>query len=348
MRYPSIKYLLPYTVIPLAFLSFASGGLWSYSIPVYTFVLIPIIDVVLPKDTYNFNEEEKKSANSNMLYSYILYGLVPLQYIFLFLFLEGVTNPECTIFEIIGMTLGMGIISGNLVNLAHELGHRKNRFKQFLAKVSLMQILMMDFFIYHNNVHHKWVATEKDPASAKKGDNFYVFLFKDIFGSASAAWNVEARRLYRKGHSSFSWANQVLQYYLCEFIFLALVTWLFAWQGLVFTLICSFFAHFVLSQLNFIQHYGLRRKLKENGNYERPNLGHSWNSPSFWSSAMLFTLPRHSDHHFKSSIPYQTLTQYEDSPHHPYGYPTMMILCLIPPLWYKIMDPILEKRAALT
>jgi len=169
MRYPAIKYLLPYSAVPFAFLSFVLGGYWSYSIPLYAFIFIPIMDCVLPMDTYNFTKEEEEKAKSDMFYTFILYGLVPLQYLFLYMYLNAVTNPTVTWFEIVGMTLSMGVISGNIVNLAHELGHRKNMFKQFMAKLSLMQILMMDFFIYHNHVHHRWVGTENDPASAKRG-----------------------------------------------------------------------------------------------------------------------------------------------------------------------------------
>ena len=340
MRYSAIKYLLPYTAVPFAILSFVLGGYWSYSIPIYAFIFIPLIDFILPEDVYNFTKEEEDKAKSNMFYTFILYGLVPLQYIFLYLYLSAVTSPTITLFEIIGMTLGMGVISGNIVNLAHELGHRKNMFKQFMAKLSLMQILMMDFFIYHNHIHHRWVGTENDPGSAKRGENFYYFFAKDVIGNTIGAWRVEVKRLANKNYPPITWANQLLQYSICQGVFLYIILHFFGFSGLAYTLICSFFAHFVLSQLNYIQHYGLRRKKNKNGKYEKVSDNHSWNNPSFWSSAMLFTLPRHSEHHNKASIPYQILKELEYAPRHPFGYPTMMILCLIPPLWFYIMNPL--------
>ena len=343
MKYPAIKYLLPYSAVPLVYLSFTMGGLWSYSIVLYAFIFIPLMDVLLPMDTYNFTKEEESTHKKKNIYTFFLYGLIPLQYIFLYVYLNAVTNPTVTLLEIVGMTLGMGVISGNIVNLAHELGHRKNMFKQIMAKLSLMQILMMDFFIYHNHTHHKWVATDKDPGSADRGENFYSFFIKDVFGNVVSAWKVEVKRLNGKNYPPITWANQLIQYSICQGLFLYVILYFYGMEGLMFTSICSLFAHFVLSQLNYIQHYGLRRKKRVNGKYEKPGLEHAWNNPSFWSSAMLFQLSRHSDHHYKASIPYQVLKDYKGSPRHPFGYPLMMIIALIPPLWFKVVDPSLDE-----
>jgi alkane 1-monooxygenase len=39
-----------------------------------------------------------------------------------------------------------------------------------------------------------------------------------------------------------------------------------------------------------------------------------------------------------ASKPYQLLNQYEDSPQLPNGYPGMILLALIPSLWFKLMN----------
>ncbi|NNC61176.1 MAG: hypothetical protein HKO11_02485, partial [Eudoraea sp.] len=54
---------------------------------------------------------------------------------------------------------------------------------------------------------------------------------------------------------------------------------------------------------------------------------------------ILYELTRHSDHHYISSKKYQVLDCHEDSPQMPFGYPTSMVLSLIPPLWFSIMNP---------
>ena len=40
----------------------------------------------------------------------------------------------------------------------------------------------------------------------------------------------------------------------------------------------------------------------------------------------------------------QILENKTDSPQLPYGYPTSIILSLFPPLWFKIMNPIINLK----
>jgi alkane 1-monooxygenase len=40
---------------------------------------------------------------------------------------------------------------------------------------------------------------------------------------------------------------------------------------------------------------------------------------------------------------YQTLRHFDESPQMPTGYPGMMLLALVPPLWFYIMDREIEK-----
>jgi alkane 1-monooxygenase len=69
---------------------------------------------------------------------------------------------------------------------------------------------------------------------------------------------------------------------------------------------------------------------------------HSWNSDHLLGRLLLFELSRHSDHHYKASKPYQLLNSWEESPQMPTGYPGMMLLTLIPPIWFSIMNRKIE------
>ena len=57
---------------------------------------------------------------------------------------------------------------------------------------------------------------------------------------------------------------------------------------------------------------------------------------------MLFHLQRHSDHHAYAARPYQVLRHFEESPQLPYGYTMMILMSLVPPIWFKIMNKQLE------
>lgn len=54
---------------------------------------------------------------------------------------------------------------------------------------------------------------------------------------------------------------------------------------------------------------------------------------------MLFELTRHSDHHYLASRPYQVLRHFEEAPQMPAGYPAMVLLATVPPLWFAVMNP---------
>jgi alkane 1-monooxygenase len=58
---------------------------------------------------------------------------------------------------------------------------------------------------------------------------------------------------------------------------------------------------------------------------------------------MLYELTRHSDHHYKANRKYQVLRYFEESPELPLGYPASMVLSLIPPLWFSVMNPQIKK-----
>ena len=56
----------------------------------------------------------------------------------------------------------------------------------------------------------------------------------------------------------------------------------------------------------------------------------------------LFHLQRHSDHHAFPQRRYQVLRHYDEAPQLPTGYSGMYLLALVPPLWFKVMNPRVE------
>ena len=87
----------------------------------------------------------------------------------------------------------------------------------------------------------------------------------------------------------------------------------------------------------------MMRKEVSPGVYEKVNPNHSWNANFIYSNYFLFQLQRHADHHMYATKNYQLLNAHQDSPQLPNGYPAMVILTLIPPLWYAVMNKRLEQ-----
>ena len=130
----------------------------------------------------------------------------------------------------------------------------------------------------------------------------------------------------------------MFQFQLIQFAFAILIYYLFGLQILFYFLIAAFIGILTLETVNYIEHYGLQRKINNKGNYERIKPHHSWNSNHPIGRIMLFELSRHSDHHYNSLRKYQILKHHKDTPQMPTGYPGMMILALVPPLWFYVMN----------
>ena len=130
----------------------------------------------------------------------------------------------------------------------------------------------------------------------------------------------------------------MLQFQLIQFTFAMLIYYLFGLQILLYFFISAFIGILTLETVNYIEHYGLQRKANNKGNYERIKPHHSWNSNHPLGRIMLFELSRHSDHHYNSLRKYQILKNHENTPQMPTGYPGMMILALIPPIWFYVMN----------
>jgi alkane 1-monooxygenase len=250
----------------------------------------------------------------------------------------------------VGFLLSMMSFTSNGINVAHELGHKKSYLARFHAKLNLMTTCYMHFYIEHNRGHHVHVATPLDPATSKKNQTFYAFWLQTVIGSFKSAWKIEKERLAKKNIPFFNIIeNEILKAIILPLLWITCMTIILSfWVGSfvyivpLFFFSQSFLAFSSLEAVNYIEHYGMLRKEIAPNKYERVNPLHSWNSNHFISNLMLFQLQRHSDHHAYASRPYQVLRHFEESPQLPFGYPVMIIMALIPPLWFKVMNKRLE------
>ena len=340
-----LKYLFAYTV-PLATLfSIFSDGIMTFITPIYTFVFIPLLEIILKDKDFSSNYSEKQIENklTNKIFDYLLYGNIPLVFIILFSGIYILSNNSLMMYEIIGITLSLGILlATNAINVAHELGHRKSIFERTLSKLLLIPCLYMHFYLEHNFGHHKNVATPEDPATSKHNQTVYSFWITSVFNQYLNAWDIQKDILDRSNKGFLSISNDMIWYHLIQFGYLFLVYNFFGLQGLIYAIICGIISFLFLETINYIEHYGLVRKKLPTGRYERVQPHHSWNSNHIIGRIVLYELTRHSDHHYKSSKKYQVLENKQSSPQLPYGYPTSILIALFPPLWFKIINPRLK------
>jgi len=314
-------------------------GFVTYAPFIEAYIFVPLIELFLAPSEKNLSDAQEEMIKDDWIYDLLLYLCLPILYFLLWTFLESMLQPNLTVFDKVGRIISMGLLCGSFgINIGHELGHRNKIYEQFFAKLFLLTSLYMHFFIEHNRGHHKKVSTNEDPSSARYGENIFFFWFRSITTGYISSWNLEFNRLRRSNKSIFSFTNQMLQFQFIQTGFVILIFYLFGLEVLIYFLISAFIGVLTLETVNYIEHYGLERKRKENGNYERIKPYHSWNSNHPIGRIMLFELSRHSDHHYNSSRKYQVLKHHNHTPQMPTGYPGMMILAILPPLWFFIMN----------
>ena len=333
------KYLSPLSFYVLAYLSFSLHGWFTWLPLIYAWVLIPLSELFLPVNDKNLDAAEKEMAKQHHWYDYMLYLLVLCQYAALLYFLCSMKETGLSVWETCGRILSMGLLCGTFgINVAHELGHRVNKYEQLMAKTLLATSLYMHFFIEHNKGHHKNVATPEDPSSARYNETVYRFYFRTIVFSYVSAWKIANADCRKKGRAITGLHNEMLQ---AQFIQLALILAIYYFFGLVvllYFIAASCIGILLLETVNYIEHYGLQRKQTAAGSFERTMPWHSWNSNHVLGRIMLFELSRHSDHHYLASKKYQLLDHHQNAPQLPTGYPGSMILSLVPPLWFYVMN----------
>ena len=344
MNPKALKYLAPIPVYILAFFAFFLHGWFTWGPMIYAWVLIPLAELFIRQDARNMDAGEEELAKKDRIYDYMLYLVVPLQYTALLYFLFSMKESGLAWWEIMGRIWTMGLLCGTFgINVAHELGHRVNRFEQFLAKSLLLTSLYIHFFIEHNRGHHKHVATPQDPGSARYNEPIYSFYFRTVILSYLSAWRIANEEMRKSNLPVFHLRNEMLQAQLIQIAFVILLFLLFGWAITLYFLIAASIGALLLETVNYIEHYGLQRLKTMEGKYERALPRHSWNSNHLLGRLMLFELSRHSDHHYMASRKYQLLKHHEDAPQLPTGYPGSMLLSLVPPVWFRIMNKRIRK-----
>lgn len=334
-----LKYLIAYIAPIAAFLGIYYKGVWSFGSIYVGFVMIPILEQFLRKSPGNIAHEEEANRSKRVLFDWLLYFNIPMLYALIVYYFITIQEGGLAFYEQLGLTMNVGLIVGTVgINVAHELGHRSNIWEQRMAKWLLLTALYQHFFIEHNRGHHKHVGTDDDPATARYNENVYAFWIRSISGAYRNAWKLERDRLNKEGKQFWSWQNEMVRFLLTQFLYLSGIALFFTPYMVLYAVGIAVVGILLLESVNYIEHYGLRRKKLDSGYYERVQPWHSWNSDHELGRIFLYELTRHSDHHYKASRKYQILRHFDDSPQLPLGYPASIIVSLLPPIWFGMMN----------
>lgn len=343
-KYAYSTLTVPSLLVLLAYKSFDWFELYTLSafMPVLVmFVGYGFMDLLVGRDPSNPSDDMMPKLNKEWLYTFYLFLCLPL-YIATLVFGAHVFtyNEHLTPLGQFGWALSIGSVGSILaVTAGHELVHRSNRLESTVGGILYSLVCYGNFKIEHVRGHHVNVATPHDNSTAKFGQSLYAFIPRAVYRNIRDAWKLEAERLARAGYGPLNIRNEMIWWTSLSVLAAAAFYVGFGMQGTIFFLVSSAWAFLVLETANYVQHYGLRRNQNPDGSYESIKKEHSWNSNFVLSNLSMFQLQRHSHHHANAKVPYQSLRHYDDCPQLPAGYPLMMLISCVPPLWRRIMDP---------
>ena len=317
---------------------------WILFFPlVFYYFFVPLLDFLIGEDTSNPPESSIEDLEADVYYRWITYATIPILWIAVIFNCIFLCTFSLNPFEWLATVMTTGSVLGFGLNVSHELGHKLQTVPRKVALFNTALGAYGHFSIEHNRGHHRHVSTPEDPASSKMGENIYQFACREMPGAAIRAWRLEADRLQRLNKSVWHFENEILQA-LC--LSTGVYGCLIGFYGLDMVLVLipvAIWGAFQLTSANYVEHYGIQRLKTANGNYENCQPHHSWNSNHLVSNLVLFQLQRHSDHHTHPGRSYQSLRDFPELPRLPSGYFGMFFLAYLPPLWYRVMDPLLIK-----
>lgn len=337
----ALPFWLSLGLLPCVWLAATHGGWALLLLPLYGWVLLPLLDLVLG---LNRDNPDTDTPDRDLFwYRLITLAWAPVQAIVLYTSLWWVTHSNVlALWEKLGLFFGIGIMSGAVgIVYAHELMHQKNRAERWLGDLLLAMVLYSYYRTEHLLVHHRYVATPRDAVSARYNEGFHGFFLRVLAEGPGSAWRAERQMLARAGRGPFHRSNPFWRYGALMALALSLAFIAGGWAGVGFFAFQALVAVWQLELVDYIEHYGLTRKHLGDGKYEHIRPHHSWNAAHKATNWFLINLQRHSDHHYKPDRRFPLLQTYseDEAPQLPHGYPVMTALALIPPLWFRVMNP---------
>lgn len=332
-------------LVPMALVDALRLGSWADAPNVFAFWpvfvvygIITALDYAIGVDT----SHPASDARDIAAYRWIALATLPVQWLMLWWAAGIFTQQGFNLIGKLGWIFSVGVVSGIVaITAAHELIHKSSKLEQWVGGILLSTVCYGGFKIEHIYGHHVHVSTPEDASSARFGQSVYHFLPRAIVRNHLNAWRLENARLRR--HKRPLWHHEMLRWNGLSVAFAAVAYWAFGWAGVVFFVGQSVVAFCELEVINYVEHYGLERQRTEQG-YERVQPIHSWNSSYRLINYFLLNLARHSDHHAHAARRYQELRHFEEAPQLPGGYGAMVVLALVPPLWFKVINPRVPAR----
>lgn len=314
------------------------GGYWALAGLVYMALLTAGLDRMIPLVAPDAAEGAEFPAADGLLAVLALAHLVALP-----LATWAIAGASgLSLAARVALFVGFGMYFGQVSNpAAHELIHRSGRGLYRAGVAVYTSMLFGHHASAHRLVHHRHAASAADPNTARGNESYYRFAPRAWVGSFRAGLAAENAR-----HAGRAGALHPYAIYLGGAALALALAYVIA--GLAGLLVWAGLALYAQAQLllsDYVQHYGLSRRVLPDGRLEPITDRHSWNAAEWYSSAVMLNAPRHSDHHAHPARPYPALRlpAPDAAPRLPCSLPVACSIALIPPLWRVMMRPRLAR-----
>jgi len=249
----------------------------------------------------------------------------------------GCIHLELTLLSALPIFM-LGLLGGGSIIVAHELIHRRSIIDQLFGSVLLCFECYGTFRVEHIYGHHLDVCTPHDASSAPIGRSVYAAVLRSVHKNVVKSYRISKKmatksRLY------------AIEPYACSLLSCSIVIAFYWFGGLdsaIIFVLQAFVAVSFLEAINYVQHYGLRRKKCPNGEYEKVSRRHAWCAATPYTQVDMLKLSSHAEHHVYERRPFSMLTIRMADRSLPVGYIASVFVALLPRWWFAMMDPLVR------
>jgi len=271
------------------------GGVWAVTALVWMTALTASLDELITWVLPSVEGDEFPAADGLSL------SLAIAHFVLWVIVIVNLGRDDLVTWEKLTIFAAAGLFMGQVSNSnAHELIHRPGRWLRRAGRWIYISVLFGHHFSAHTLVHHVHVGTRADPSTARRGESFYRFFVRAWKGGFREGLKAENKRFPRLGRPSYR--HPYVAYIVGAGLMLAAAVVLGGAKGALAAICLAGFAQVQLMMSDYVQHYGLSRRIMDNRPFPALRLDHT-----------MPMLPR--------------------------SLPVMACVALYPRLWRRVMDP---------
>ncbi|MFM2056488.1 MAG: hypothetical protein RLY71_873 [Pseudomonadota bacterium] len=218
---------------------------------------------------------------------------------------------------------------------AHDLIHRRQAPDRAVGQI-IAGLAGYPFLGFEHREHHtRWGDTARaewpriDDSVWQFAGRRIVRILRETIGPGGILWRF---------NDASSESLQLRLGVACSIGAWSLLALAGGWAGFFIYLATIVGVAFGVQVITYLQHWGLG---DDNVSTARSRQ-FAWEDDCLFQSWITLHISFHQEHHRLSNLPYYRIGMANDSPRQPAGYVLLMLVCLVPRLWRKLMQPALD------